>query len=666
MKTLEPTDRAPPVEEERKAVRSSEASPEWAAKTPEELVRELQQCQMERAAQDEALATARLALQEAREQDRDFLDFAPIGCLTLTRETRIVEINTTGAAILGIEREQLPDNPFRHRVAPADLDSWDRYFASVLHDGDKQRCELRLKRTDGSTFPARLLGRRSQTRGGATQVRIALDDISERRHLEAALHQNEDTLNALPAHIAVLDANGRIVLVNEAWQRFAARNGGLDHQIGIGNDYLAVCRHAIARDRDATAQAALDGISAVLDGTRRDFSLEYPCDSPTVQRRFSMRAHALGRPRHGAVVVHDDITARKRVEAVLRWNEQRVNLALRSAHSGTWEWDIGTQATRWSTETYWMLGLEPGRLAPTHSAWLKAIHPEDRDRFQARVAEAIQRGEDLDLEYRVVWPDGGVRWLYARGQLVFDENGRPARMMGILMDVTDRKQAEEDLRIALEEKTVLLHEVHHRVKNNLAAIIDLLELQRESVPDASTSAQLTELGHRIHAMALVHKMLYQSGSLSRVDCHGYLQALVAHLRDSLDPDSAIRLRVAVPGIEMNLDTAIPCGLIVNELVTNALQHAFPGRRPRPGADACEIVIAADWDGATYTLAVTDNGVGLPAGLDWTTTSTLGLRLVRMLGQHQLRGQLEFDGVRGTRCSLRFGAKRDEGMNRHQE
>ena len=178
-----------------------------------------------------------------------------------TRETRIVEINTTGAAILGIEREQLLDSPFRHRVAPADLDSWDRYFASVLHDGDKQRCELRLKRADGSTFPARLLGRRSQTRGGATQVRIALDDISERRHLEAALHQNEDTLNALPAHIAVLDANGRIVLVNEAWQRFAARNGGLDHQIGIGNDYLAVCRHAIARDRDATAQAAIANLT---------------------------------------------------------------------------------------------------------------------------------------------------------------------------------------------------------------------------------------------------------------------------------------------------------------------------------------------------------------------------------------------------------------------
>jgi len=112
---------------------------------------------------------------------------------------------------------------------------------------------------------------------------------------------------------------------------------------------------------------------------------------------------------------------------------------------------------------------------------------------------------------------------------------------------------------------------------------------------------------------------------------------------------------------MDLDTAIPCGLIVNELVINALKYAFPGHRPRLGAGACEIVVTAAWDGAAYTLAVTDNGVGLPTGMDWATTRTLGLRLVRMLGQHQLGGQLELQGVQGTRFSLRFGSRaRPEG------
>jgi two-component sensor histidine kinase len=109
---------------------------------------------------------------------------------------------------------------------------------------------------------------------------------------------------------------------------------------------------------------------------------------------------------------------------------------------------------------------------------------------------------------------------------------------------------------------------------------------------------------------------------------------------------------------MDLDSAIPCGLIVNELVINALKYAFPGRRPRPGASTCEITVTATRDGAACTLTVADNGVGLPAGLDWAITRTLGLRLVRMLGQHQLGGQLELDGACGTRVSLRFGSRQE--------
>jgi two-component sensor histidine kinase len=161
-------------------------------------------------------------------------------------------------------------------------------------------------------------------------------------------------------------------------------------------------------------------------------------------------------------------------------------------------------------------------------------------------------------------------------------------------------------------------------------------------------------------MALVHEMLYQSGNLSQVDFRGYLQALVGYLRDALDPRGAIQLRVTAPEIGMNLDTAIPCGLVVNELVTNAFKYAFPAPRPRPDAETCEIAVGADWDGAAYTLTITDNGVGLPTGLDWTTTRTLGLRLVRMLGQHQLGGQLELDGASGTRWTLRFGPRSRSG------
>lgn len=264
----------------------------------------------------------------------------------------------------------------------------------------------------------------------------------------------------------------------------------------------------------------------------------------------------------------------------------------------------------------------------------------------------------IELE---VWLPSGRRWLAeVTGAPLRDAKAQVIGGLAVVTDITERWRTEAALRALLDEKEVLLREIHHRVKNNLAAIIDLLELQRESVTDPPMASRLAELRNRIKSMALIHEMLYQSGNLSRVDFHGYLQALTGHLRGSLDPRGAIRLRVTAPKIWMTLDTAIPCGLIVNELVTNALKYAFLQHRPRPGVDACEIAVAAEWDGAAYTLTVADNGIGLPTGLDWTTTRTLGLRLVRMLGQHQLGGQIELDAASGTRWTLRFGPRSRQG------
>lgn len=133
---------------------------------------------------------------------------------------------------------------------------------------------------------------------------------------------------------------------------------------------------------------------------------------------------------------------------------------------------------------------------------------------------------------------------------------------------------------------------HFQVKNSLAAVGNPLELQRESVTDGPISFQLTELGHRIKAMSLVHEMLYLSDSLSQIDFCGYLQALVAYLRDFTDPRDTLRIDVATTNVRMNLHTVTPRGFIVTEPVTNALKHAFPAPRSRPESCACRILVAA--------------------------------------------------------------------------
>jgi two-component sensor histidine kinase len=154
-------------------------------------------------------------------------------------------------------------------------------------------------------------------------------------------------------------------------------------------------------------------------------------------------------------------------------------------------------------------------------------------------------------------------------------------------------------------------------------------------------------------MSLVHEQLYQSDNFARIDFQCYCDSLTAHLHSSYQGSRNIQVSVAAAGVKMGLDSAVPCGLLITELVTNAFKYAFPAGQLCSGAVGCEIAVSAAWDGAAYTLTVADNGVGLPAGLDWTKTKTLGLLLVKMLSQHQLRGKIEVDCTGGTTFRLRF-------------
>ena len=223
------------------------------------------------------------------------------------------------------------------------------------------------------------------------------------------------------------------------------------------------------------------------------------------------------------------------------------------------------------------------------------------------------------------------------------------------------KQTEARLRTSLAEKEVLLKEVHHRVKNNLAAIMGLLDLEGQELSDELTKTALSELSARIRSMALVHEHLYRSEDFSRIDFQDYLEALIANLCSSYERSENIHVSVVATDVVLGLDNAVPCGLLITELVTNAFKYAFPEGRPRPGAQRCEITVSVRRDGEMTLLSVADNGVGLPAGMDWKKTKTLGLVLVRMLGEHQLRGRIELNGDHGTTFRLHFPSQDREMM-----
>jgi two-component sensor histidine kinase len=226
--------------------------------------------------------------------------------------------------------------------------------------------------------------------------------------------------------------------------------------------------------------------------------------------------------------------------------------------------------------------------------------------------------------------------------------------VGTITDISERKRAEELNRSQLAEKEVLLKEVHHRVKNNLMTIIGLVKMQESKVPEGAMVDLLRELEGRVRSMSIVHEYLYKSTDLTRVDLQDYIESLSAHIRTLFGADRPIRFSVQAVGAEVDLDTAIPCGLILNELITNAFKHAFQGDRCPGGNGDCEIAVRVKREGSGLMMTVSDNGVGMPATLDWERAETLGLKLIKMLTR-QINGSIELDRTRGTtfrfRCAL---------------
>jgi two-component sensor histidine kinase/PAS domain-containing protein len=414
-----------------------------------------------------------------------------------------------------------------------------------------------------------------------------------------------------------------------------------DNRRTVPDDWL----RGVHPDDAATARAALQ--AAVAEGGQASYSYRVigGADGP---RWISARGRVIasgGERRLVCALV--DITEQVRVQDELRRERERLRLALEAGSLAVWDYDTETGEAKIGTRYAVTLGFPPDVGTLTRAQIGARIHPQDRPRVVAEHEASIATGSDYQIEYRIVTPSGDTRWLVSQGAIIAgDPAPGPVRMVGIIQDITDRKRREDELRALAEARELLIREADHRIKNSLNLVTSLLTMQLRGIRDTVAADALRGAIARVGVIAASHLALQGSKDFTTVDFAATLREICAHFA-ALQPAIAIVCRPC-PVLMLDTDRAIPLGLAVSELLTNALRHGFPDR------PAGTVSVEASAEPSALVVRVRDDGIGMAPQ---ATPDGLGTRIIRSLvGQLAATMEVASTPQAGTTVTLRLPLK----------
>jgi len=588
--------------------------------------------------------------------------------ITIDRDARIVEFNPAAENLFGVRAKDCIGKDVVPLALPPRLHSRFREdLASYLQTGASdllgRRDRFAMCRLDGTEFTAEITAMRVPIEGQYLFTAF-IRDITTEHAAEVALHESrrllEERVQERTVELVVanqeLKRRGELLRDSQALSNVGSFERDLDHDVLVWSDemYRIYGRDpATFNPRDGFLSCVhpedRERVKAAMQRARvnhEPFGFEMRIVRPDGEIRI---LHSRGRTFVGEsdralriTGYSQDITERKLAEEA----RYRLGEIVESSEDAIIGLSRDGAIESWNRAAEAIFGYAAAEVSGRPATLL--VRPDHRHELE-QLLESVRAGQHLK-HYNLVHArrDGTLFEASVTTSAIVDRDGRVIGMSKVVRDISDQKAAEDQIRAALREKEVLLREIHHRVKNNLQVISSLLNLQLSTMPGGEAREALLESQSRIQAMALVHQLLYRSKDLAHIDLLEYLQNLVTRLGKAYEVDAhrLIETMVHAPSIRLDIDRAIPCGLIVNELVTNAFNHAFPGGRPG------RIWVTLTREGDQLALEVRDDGIGIPPSLDIDTAQTFGLQIVRTLA-HQLDSTIELVCDSGTTVRVVF-------------
>jgi PAS domain S-box-containing protein len=472
----------------------------------------------------------------------------------------------------------------------------------------------------------------------------AQQELEERKRSQAALEASErkyrEMLENVRLFAVMLDLEGRVTFCND----FGVQLVGMEREAVLGRDWFETFVPP-----DIQEEMHLNFAQNFATG---DFPTHYENEILTAsgERRLIAWNNMVVRDPDGDIVavasVGEDITARRQAERDLQASEAWLRSLVDSMDDVIFSLD--TEQRHTAVYGQWMerMGLAPenfrGRTAR------EVFGPEAAQVHEIANAQVLTTGVSTTYE----WEVNGHHFQTTLSPLR-DPEGEVIGLVGVGRDITTLKDYQAQLQTALDEKTLMLSEIHHRIKNNLQVILGLLELQFGTVEDETTQLMLRESQNRIKAIALIHERLYQTPGESQINASLYFQSLVRYLTQTYDVQvRGIIVEQSIADLPLDIDLAIPCALIVSELISNALKYAFPSGWRSPDGTSATLRVALHHGDGHARLEVADNGVGLPEDIAVDTSPRLGLRLIQMLVR-QIEGELSVEQNGGTCVAVTF-------------